>query len=330
MAEVGGDGNPRAGRDAGEPQVGRPEGLELRGAAVFDERRLVEADPRRTGSVERREQLGVRLEQPVEHREPREPWRRDRAAQEKGRGAEEHRGGLDPERPGLLQLAERLGGLSAEGGLRADLRDQLVVVRVEPLGELERRDRHAVRLGASRHGEVALHAPTPPERPEPRGDGADGDGCVEHVVVEREVVGRDEADPGCRKAAPVVPADAGSDLQERALVDAPGPVALERPLELAVPPDAGHPVHRRPHATARPAPARLPDPGGADDVTEHRGARRRHGAPRRPTTSRSTAAPECSTSRVAVSSTRRPWPEEMRPHSRSTADSPGSRSSSAR
>ncbi len=153
-----------------------------------------------------------------------------------------------------MQLAEGLGGVRGERGVGAELGHELVVVGVEPLGELERCHRHAGYVAAAGHGEVALQAAIHPRQPEAGRDGAQCDGGVEHVVVEREVVGGHEADPGRGQGAPVVTPDAGRHLEELLGPRAPRPVVLERPLELPVPADARHAVDGRPHALS-PAPS---------------------------------------------------------------------------
>ena len=89
-------------------------------------------------------------------------------------------------------------GFEREGGVGAELRDEVVVVGVEPLRHLQRRDV----AGAAGHGEVAV------EGVGDAGDAgaamrADQDRGVEHVVVEREGVDRDRVQPGSRQRRPL-------------------------------------------------------------------------------------------------------------------------------
>ena len=103
---------------------------------------------------------------------------------EERHGTGNYRPRLDSDRAGLVDLGEYLRRVEAEQLVYRELRDDVVVVRVKPLGHLESRDvdpRVAV-LRPARHREV------PAERIRDAsialGDGAHGDRHVEHVIVE--------------------------------------------------------------------------------------------------------------------------------------------------
>ena len=97
---------------------------------------------------------------------------------------------------------------------RRELGHDVVIVGVEPLGHLERRDietRFAI-LQPTRHREVAR--PPIANLPIPRRDGSHHDRRVEHVVVEREVVTRDVIDPRVFHRHPMTKTQACRSAQE--------------------------------------------------------------------------------------------------------------------
>src|SRR5699024_5276078 len=128
----------------------------------------------------------------------------------------------------------------------ADLGHEVVVVRVEPLGHLER----GQLPGSAGEGEVAgqvERAVLLPEVREARGHRAKGDGGVEHLIVEGEVAGdggvvrgQAELEESCALATAQL---VGGGLQVVELA-ASRPEGLDRPLELAVGPDPGVPEDR--------------------------------------------------------------------------------------
>ncbi len=67
-----------------------------------------------------------------------------------------------------------------------------MIVGVEPLGHLHGRRG----IGAAGAGEVEVERVSVTQICEAFGDGAQRDGCVEHMIVEREIVGWDNFDPG--------------------------------------------------------------------------------------------------------------------------------------
>ena len=101
--------------------------------------------------------------------------------------------------------SHRLGRGEPEGLIGGEFRHQVVVVGVEPLGHLGGRHafaivRVAVRaavmgrlaLRAARHGEIGLEADLAARPAVDRRDRAHHGGRVQHMVVEREIVGRDD------------------------------------------------------------------------------------------------------------------------------------------
>jgi len=249
-AEEGGDSDARARRRRPEAPVGAPDRLELGGAAVFDECRFVEAHPRSTRGAELCQDLDVDLDEPVEERQAIEARHLTGAASQEGERPEQDPGGRDPEAGGLYQLTDGLGRVRRERRVRADFGHQLVIVGVEPLGELEWRHRHAVELPTAGHGEVPVEVDSLPRRAEASRDGPDGSRGIEHVVIEREGVGRHEVDSCHDQLLPVFPSYCRRSVLEISVGRLAGPVALQRPLQLAIRADPGHSVHCGPHATS--------------------------------------------------------------------------------
>jgi hypothetical protein len=232
-----------------------------RDARVRDEARLVELDPRRPRLREGVQQLHVRGDGVVEPVERAEPLGRVGV----GLGEQEERHRPDDDGPRDDALGPRLDVLAhdavvgqAERRAGPDLGDEVVVVRVEPLGHLER----WLALGAAcerevgrqRHARAAVvQRRDVTERAEARGQRAERDRGVEHLVVEREgaghgAVGRVQAelDEAPQRGQPKVTRH-GLELVG---AGAPGPVGLERALELATSADArvaedGSAVERR-------------------------------------------------------------------------------------
>ncbi len=162
---------------------------------VQHQRRLVELHLRRAGSTELPHQVAVERQDRVEQAQRREPggsFRRRLAAQQERHRPQQHRPGVQAE---LTGLGERFGRVQLEGRVRGELRHQLVVVRVEPLGHLQRR---RVR-GAPGHREVPVQSATHgarvgDRRDVPRGHRTEQYRGVQDVVVQGEVVDGNLAD----------------------------------------------------------------------------------------------------------------------------------------
>ncbi len=223
--------------------LGRLENLRPGRVEVGDERGLVDLHPCGARVLERREELAVDGQQ-IEQAGERVELRRRLVAL---LGEQEERDGPGDDRPrevarllGLDELVHPARRAQGEDRLGADLRHQVVVVRVEPLGHLE----GGVVALAARDGAVARQVDRPVVAPhafEALGNRADGDRGVEHVVVEREV----RRDGGVVAAQP----ERGHALEVREAQLAGGglevvggrralPEGLERLLQLAVRADA--------------------------------------------------------------------------------------------
>ena len=132
----------------------------------------------------------------------------------------------------LFQLGEHLVRVQRELGRRLDLGNDVVVVGVEPLGHLQRRDIFV----AARRGEVAVQVVG-----DLRGPGrqrAEHDRGVEHLVVVGEGVHRHRVQAGGGQARPGVAAQRGGDGLQLRSAGASGPVALGGALEFAFRADA--------------------------------------------------------------------------------------------
>ena len=125
------------------------------------------------------------------------------AQQEETHRADEDGLGDDAE---LLGLDELIHGLRIEIGeclILRELRDDIVVVGVEPFGHLHGYDVVAVFLIAVRHGEVEVELVIL-QTVIACGDGTDCQGLVQYRVVIGEVVARDEVDTRLLHQRPVL------------------------------------------------------------------------------------------------------------------------------
>src|SRR5690606_29390445 len=169
------------------------------------------------------------------------------AQQEEGHRAHEDGAGRHP-LGGTLE-EEPLDAVvgEAEGRAGADLRHEVVVVRVEPLRHLERRE--VPRAAGHREVPGQVEGAVLVEQVgEARRDGAEGDGGVEHLVVEGEVArdggvvrGEAELDEPGPVEAPLV-RGGGLEVVE---LGVSRPVGLDGALELAARPDARVPEDGR-------------------------------------------------------------------------------------
>ncbi len=220
-----------------QPPVRPPQRVEFDVGAVGHERGLVQLHPLGTGVVQFGQQLGVDVEEFVEFVQRGERVARVgvRFGQKQERHRpDQHRTGVHPQLGGLPVAGQRCPVGQREAGVRPDLRNEVVIVRVEPLGHLQRRRG----LHAARHGEVGLQrAETEPG--EPGRDRAHGHRGVQHVVVEGECVAGHRLQPGLVQAAPGVGAQPAGHLPQFGLVRAGLPVVLQCAFEFPVRPDAG-------------------------------------------------------------------------------------------
>ena len=107
-----------------------------------------------------------------------------------------------------------------------------MVVGIEPLRQLHR-PRRLVARAATRHGEEEIEVDRVARPAEAGRNGADQRAGIEHLVVEGEVVDRDEIEPGSGLGVPVGAADGRRRLLQLRGGALAGPVAFQRPLQLA-------------------------------------------------------------------------------------------------
>jgi hypothetical protein len=169
----------------------------------------VQLDPVCAELPELAERLREDLEQGVEQAQAVEvladPLAR-LAQQEVGHGADQSGLGLDAEVSRLRVLVERLRARQREAQRRAELRDDVVVVGVEPLRHLHGCHVDVAVLAAASHREVGVEPDITAGMPVAGRDGADESGRVEHLVVVGEVVRGDQIDPGLAHEPPVLAA----------------------------------------------------------------------------------------------------------------------------
>ena len=135
----------------------------------------------------------------------------------------------------LRHLADEAVRGEVEVGLRPDLRNEVVVVRVEPLRHLRRSDV----TGAAGDREIAREiesAVVGDQRSEPGGNGADGDRGIQHLVVVGERFGdRRVLRPEPERDEPLTGHPAKLRRRGFELIDGDGsgPEGLDRLLEFA-------------------------------------------------------------------------------------------------
>jgi hypothetical protein len=252
-AEVGRQEDPQPRGQPTEALVGQREDPQHAGRQVQREDRLVDLHPICTGLLQTLQQLAVDRHEALYHvrdalgalpgtgvTRVTQQGQRDRSQEDGPR--------VNAEGVRLEKLVERLRRGQLEVCLRLQLRDEEVVVGVEPLRHPQWRwVPHAV-AGRPRHqrGLPAGHGEVDPQVTrrarivtESPGHRADDRRHVEHVIIEGEVVRRDVVDAELDLQRPVLTADGAANLSQRRLRDLACPVLLERRLELTVPPDPG-------------------------------------------------------------------------------------------
>jgi len=166
------------------------------------------------------------------------------------------RGQVEPEDHGLDLVAKRLrlGDLveqatrrQPKARVRVELRHEVVIVGVEPLGHLERGPATARRLAtsaslivhmlgshAARHREVARQLGLISDEAEARRLAAEHLDVVGNVVVVRKVANRDEVQPGIALQRPVPRTKFPAGGRQRVGIGLAAPVALQGDLQLAL------------------------------------------------------------------------------------------------
>ncbi len=184
LAEIRCEQDIDAARGIRQPHVDRAQRRERATIQVRHQAWLVDLDPISAGRAELTQKLLVDRDERRPEVELLEPRVLGLAEQEERDGAEDDRPGRNAECLRLGELAERLGCVERELLGRLKLGNEVVVVRVEPLGHLERCNAGTLPLmgNAAGHREVAVKSPG--DATESVGPDADHQGRVEHVVVQ--------------------------------------------------------------------------------------------------------------------------------------------------
>ena len=210
---------------------------------VGRQHRLVELHRFGAGIGERSDQLPVDGEHPAEQRQAIGPpivGSIQLGQQQERHRAEQHRPGVDTRRRGLGELRQRFGGAGTDERCQLEmlvhrqLRHDVVVVGIEPLGHLERGDRGVVEPATTCSGEVAGQIDAAFGRAVALRQGAKPDRGIEHVVVQRKVIGRDQLDSGVALKRPVPTPKLGSSRKQLLLSGVAPPVPLQGSLQLAL------------------------------------------------------------------------------------------------
>ncbi|KAI3484742.1 hypothetical protein L1887_52028 [Cichorium endivia] len=242
LVEVGRDHDLDRGGGLGDGLVG---GLELGGVllgAVEDEDGLVDLDPLGASLGELGEHLTVDGSELLEERDGVELGVLGVLARlaegEQGDGADEDGTGSVAGLLGLEEVVDGLGVVDLELGRLAQLGDEVVVVRVEPLLHLGGGEVDAVLLVATGHGEVGVKS-IEAGAGVLLGDEVEGVGGVEDVVVEREGTGGDNVDAGVLDELVGLETLLLGNLEELLLGGLATPVGLKSLLDLTLRANAG-------------------------------------------------------------------------------------------
>ncbi|MCW0450861.1 hypothetical protein NB706_003695 [Xanthomonas sacchari] len=214
---------------------------------VQHQRRFVELHPAGAGRMQALQQFGVHRQQAVQQR-PAVAAVHGLGQRQEGHRPDQHRPGLDALRLGFQELHHRLVAAQAEVLAPRQLRHQVVVVGVEPLGHFQRVQVQAVFLRAAGHREVAGQRVGIGQRAVALRDRIEQERGVEHRVVQAEVVAGRHVHPGLALQLPVAQAQLACGVLQLRAVDVAAPVAFQRLLELAPRTDAreaqvGHDRH---------------------------------------------------------------------------------------
>ncbi len=144
-----------------------------------------------------------------------------------------------PQRLGLFDLFEELRPGQLELLVDAELRDQIVVVGIEPLGHFLSLGTTAATPGhAARHGEQGVQRRLAFGRTESLRDDAEHQGMTQHLVVPGEVAHRQQLDASVELGLPMTSPQLATDLAQALLVQLAFPVRLEGRLQFAIRTDA--------------------------------------------------------------------------------------------
>src|SRR5437879_858475 len=141
--------------------------------------------------------------------------------------------------PGFLRFLEQPIDPALEARVRIPLRDQVVVVGVEPLGHL-----HGGMAGvAARQREILRQRERAGIEAETAGNAPQMREGLQHRVVPGEIADRDEVQPRVALALPVPLAQPAADARQFALRDLAPPVRLQGELELPLRADPRKPQY---------------------------------------------------------------------------------------
>ncbi len=235
VAKIGRQANPELLRSRAQARAGRLQGVQRFLGQIESQHGLVDLHPIGPGMGEPPEHLFVDEQYLVEQREQLELRPAALAQQQKRERSQQHGPGVDAQGRRLAELVDGLGRRELELHARFELGHDVVIVRVEPLGHIQGRDL----LGASRHGEVRRQVERPARPPEPLRHGPEHGCRVEHVVVEREVVGGHVVDAQRLLQSPVLPAEGSGRRLKFLGIEVPLPILFDRSLQLASATDPG-------------------------------------------------------------------------------------------
>ncbi len=250
-AEIAGDQNLQPGHVLGEAGIGLLQRRGGRDIAVERQDGLVQLHPIGAGIAQALQHLDIDGNQPVDKRQRIEAVIMALAEAQEGHRANHDRTGVVAQRLGLAERVERLVGSQVEGLVLREFRHHVVVVGVEPLGHFlggytmsmvsvaVRADLELdVLLRSSGHGEIGVEIGLGAVA---RRNGADHEADVEDLIVEREIVRRNDIDAARLLAFPIGQAQILGDLQQIGLAGFARPVAFEGEFQFALQADARRP-----------------------------------------------------------------------------------------
>ncbi len=240
-----------------EHGVSASERVARRLAEIEREARFVELNPFGAVRREQAQHVDVVGKQFAQQRERIEQRVLALAEQQKGHRPEQYRAGLIAERLGLAVFIDWLERREREALPLGELGHHVVIVCVEPLGHFLRRRAVAVMgvlvmgmimmgaivivglaLRAARQREVGFQRDLAALPAIAVGNGAEHDAGVEHVVVKREIVGRNDADAERLLARPIGDAQRRGGFAQARFVGLARPIVFEGDLEFAARADA--------------------------------------------------------------------------------------------
>ena len=234
--EIRRDHQPRFPGSLGQLAVRMHKRGSLRLGAVEREHRLVQLNPAGARGSQRAQAFGVHRQQRVEQIQPVECGSLRLGEQEKRDRSDEHRRCLDAQRLRFPILVDRFRRRELERLAALELRDDVVIVGVEPLRHFHRGDVAASSLTPARHREVRVEVHLAPAARFPfvaRRHRADHGAGIEHAVVEREVVRGDVVQPNVALQPPVPLPQLGSGGEELLAAHFAAPVPFGRALQFA-------------------------------------------------------------------------------------------------